>query len=64
MTAVNRVLLLQLEAASACQNVTADQNDVSAKCQDMSMSSDVAEESGQTSDDLSAPVRVLKLFMG
>ncbi|MCJ8749145.1 hypothetical protein PDJAM_G00172950, partial [Pangasius djambal] len=54
MTAVNRVLLQQLETGTLCQNITDVQNDVSAKSQDMSMSSDVAEESGQASDDLSA----------
>ncbi|XP_053475689.1 nuclear valosin-containing protein-like [Ictalurus furcatus] len=54
MTAVNRVLLQQLEAGHMCQN-TDVQNDDSAKSQDMSISSDVVEESGQTSDDLSAP---------
>ncbi|MCI4394939.1 hypothetical protein PGIGA_G00174680 [Pangasianodon gigas] len=54
MTAVNRVLLQQLETGTMCQNITDVQNDVSAKPQDMSMSSDVAEESGQASDDLSA----------
>ncbi|XP_053087023.1 nuclear valosin-containing protein-like isoform X1 [Pangasianodon hypophthalmus] len=54
MTAVNRVLLQQLETGTMCQNITDVQNDLSAKPQDMSMSSDVAEESGQASDDLSA----------
>lgn len=58
MTAVNRVLLQQLEAGHMCQN-TDVQNDDSAKSQDMSISSDVVEESGQASDDLSAPVIVL-----
>lgn len=59
MSAVNRVLLQHLEIGTMCQNITDVQNDVSAKSQDMSMSSGVAEESGQTSDDLSAQVSVL-----
>ncbi|XP_047671698.1 nuclear valosin-containing protein-like isoform X6 [Tachysurus fulvidraco] len=50
MTAVNRLLLLQLETGTKCQNI----NDVSTKSQDVSMSSDVAEDSGQASDHLSA----------
>ncbi|XP_058241131.1 nuclear valosin-containing protein-like isoform X2 [Hemibagrus wyckioides] len=54
MTAVNRLLLLQLETGTMCQNITDDQNDASTKSQDMSMSSDVAEESAQASDHLSA----------
>lgn len=59
MTAVNRVLLQQLETGTMCQKSTDVQNDVSAKSQDMSMSSDAAEESEKLSDDLSAQVSVL-----
>lgn len=59
MTAVNRLLLLQLETGTMCQSITDDQNDASTKSQDMSMSSDVAEESAQASDHLSAQVCVL-----
>ncbi|XP_027030296.2 nuclear valosin-containing protein-like [Tachysurus fulvidraco] len=50
MTAVNRLLLLQLETGTKCQNI----NDDSTKSQDVSMSSDVAEDSGQASDHLNA----------
>ncbi|XP_060720378.1 nuclear valosin-containing protein-like isoform X1 [Tachysurus vachellii] len=49
MTAVNRLLLLQLETGIKCQNI----DDVRTKSQDVSMSSDVAEDSGQASDHLS-----------
>ncbi|XP_060720386.1 nuclear valosin-containing protein-like isoform X2 [Tachysurus vachellii] len=49
MTAVNRLLLLQLETGIKCQNI----DDVRTKSQDVSTSSDVAEDSGQASDHLS-----------
>ncbi|KAM9449476.1 nuclear valosin-containing protein-like isoform 2-T2 [Clarias gariepinus] len=50
MTAVNRVLLQQLETNAKRHNITVVQNDDGAKSQD------AAEEPGQASGDLSAPV--------
>lgn len=59
MTAVNRLLLLQLKTGTMCQSITDDQNDANTKSQDMSMSSDMAEESAQASDHFSAQVCAL-----
>ncbi|KAF5898761.1 nuclear valosin-containing protein-like isoform X1, partial [Clarias magur] len=54
MTAVNRVLLQQLETNAKHQNITDVHNDDGVKSQDVSRSSDAAVEPGQASDNLSA----------
>ncbi|XP_060772841.1 nuclear valosin-containing protein-like isoform X2 [Neoarius graeffei] len=63
MTAVNRVLLQQLETGTTCQNITDVQNDVSATSQDMNVSNGVAQENGQTPDDLSVQQRELEQLL-
>ncbi|KAK3523319.1 hypothetical protein QTP86_029507 [Hemibagrus guttatus] len=62
MTAVNRLLLLQLETGTMCQNITDDQNDASTKSQDMSMSRDVAVESGHLSTQQGELEQLLSLL--
>lgn len=55
MTAVNRVLLQQLETNAKRHNITVVQNDDGAKSQD------AAEEPGQASGDLGAPVSEVRI---